>query len=113
MSVVVLSSFHQDEVLASKSPRIMVNKGLVEEVFRISSKSWLEVHQSQIENFQTLYCLVLGTHRQHQYILYNFERRLHKQHIDLGLIISLHRHSETFYSRCKHLLILYYLDGLL
>ena len=34
-------------------------------------------------------------------------------HIDLGLKPLFHRNPEALYSRCKHLLILYYLDVLL
>ena len=72
MKVVVLSSFHQDEDVALKSSKVMVNKELVEPVvLRRSSKSDRKFSNS-------MYCLGLGTFRQHQYIPYSFARRLHK-----------------------------------
>ena len=72
-SVVVLSSFHQAEDLGLKSPKIIVSK-----------QFYSKAHQSQTENFQIQYCLGLETCRQHQYILYNFARKLHKQCIKWG-----------------------------
>ena len=75
-SVLVLSYFHRVEDLTLKSPKIIKNKELDEAVLLKSS--------SKSENFQIQYCLGLETSRQHQYILYNFARKLRKQYIDWG-----------------------------
>ena len=63
-SVVGLSSFYQDEDLALKPPKIIVNKEL-DEAFLLKSSSKSD------ENFQTLCFLGLKTCRQHQYWLIN------------------------------------------
>lgn len=68
LSTVVLSSFHQDEDLSLKSPKIIVNKELDEAVL-IKSSSKLDKKFSN----SILSCL-RDTFRQAQYILYNFAR---------------------------------------
>ena len=73
-SIFVLSLFHQDKDLALKSPRIMVNKELVEAVLLRSSS----MSDRKFSIWHWWYCLGLVTCRQHQYILYSFAVRLHK-----------------------------------
>ena len=104
---VVLSFFHQDEDLTLKSSRIIVNNELFEVVLLRSSLkldrklifgifSWLEDLQTT-----SIYPLLYT-----QFCKKNFK---YISHINLGFIISFHRHPETLYNICICLLVLYYL----